>query len=156
MSSYVIRKEEYIKCAGIIAGIKTIKRDFWLYDFKHNRNSTEEDIYDAFVEMYQKNVLSVCKQYGADDVYDAKDYRAAYKESFERARDYARKKIYEASERELLVMVNDFFSCVLYQVEDAAAHDEIIYYQARVISVLVDRLIPHESSWGSIDIEDTV
>ena len=157
MSSYVVRKEEYIKCAGIIAGVKIMySRRFWLYDFKRGRNSTETDIYDTFVEIYKKNVLSVCKQYNADDVYDKKDYRAAYKQSFEKAKAYARKKVFEGRERELLIMVNDFFRCVLYQVEDTAAHDEITFYQARLIAELVDKLIPHESSWGSIDIEEAV
>ena len=43
MSSFVIAKEEYIKAAGLIAGIKDVHRDIWLYDYEYGRNMEADD-----------------------------------------------------------------------------------------------------------------
>ena len=66
MSSFVISKKEYIKAAGIVAGIAEAQRDFWLFDYEAQRNSTPEDYYNRFAECYTMNALSVQEQYGDD------------------------------------------------------------------------------------------
>lgn len=46
MSSFVIEKKEYVKAAGLVAGIAESK-EIWFYSYKVQRNRKAEDYYKA-------------------------------------------------------------------------------------------------------------
>ena len=56
MSSFIIEKREYVKCAGLLFGYEEAKRDNHRWYLDH--------LYDWFVRCYELNVASVNEQYG--------------------------------------------------------------------------------------------
>ena len=86
MSSFVISKSEYIKAAGLIAGLaeassKSHANRFWLYNFKDNRNYTTDDYYKTFCKCFEYNALSVQQQYKDEQPeLDDNEYKDVFKE----------------------------------------------------------------------------
>ena len=67
MSSYVISKRDYIRAAGLLAGIAEFYNrtyyDLWLYDYEHRRNMTTPDYHEQFTRLFELNAESVAWQY---------------------------------------------------------------------------------------------
>lgn len=75
MSSFAIEKREYIKAAGLVAGIVKA-REVWIFNHRTQRNSEPEDFYDEFVRCFEMNAVSVQEQYHEDVPWsDSNEYR---------------------------------------------------------------------------------
>lgn len=112
MSSFVIRKIEYIKAAGLMYGIEETTR------YPHSwflRN-----VYNKFVECYEMNEKSVNEQYGHESGMDSVEY----KETFEQYRIIGRKISYGGKRDELKERMKQFFDSSLYQIENEDMHDK--------------------------------
>ena len=123
MSSYVVPKSEYIKAAGIIAGIVTIKNnarrsDFWVYDYELRRNMQPNDYYIRMAECYDMNAISVQEQYGdSEPERDNNQYLDIFLAYKRKGMDCA---MNPEKLRKAWFVLNDFFRCAEYQTEKYA------------------------------------
>ena len=153
MSSFVISKKEYIKAAGVVAGIAEAKRDFWIYNYEKGRKYTEADYYDTFSEFFTLNALSVQMQYG--DKIAAED-PAEYKKEFKAAVNLGKQLVYAGNKavNDAAVELNDLFRSAIYQTEYEPYMWKMSMFFDRVISEIFESVNPHECrSWGSIEID---
>lgn len=152
MSSFVIAKEEYIKAAGVVAGIAKELRDFWLYNYEKGRKYTEADYYDAFSEFYNLNALSVQMQYGdktpeTDSGTYEKEFNSYMKIGVQIARNGG------DTLKNAALELNDFFRSAIYQTEYEPYMWKMSMFFDRVISQLFEKMFRHEcNSWGSLNI----
>jgi len=153
MSSFVIGKKEYIKAAGVVAGIAEELRDFWLYNYEKGRKYTETDYYDTFSEFFTMNALSVQMQYGdkvaaEDPEKYEKDFRECKKIGVQIARNGGNVL------RDAALELNDFFRSAIYQTEYEPYMWKMSMFFDRVISQLFEKMFRHEcNSWGSLEIK---
>ena len=123
MSSFVIGKSEYIKAAGIIAGIAEASKNahtrrFWLYNYKDNRNYNTEDYYLTFCKCFEYNALSVQEQYkDAQPSLDENEYKTEFKEYMQKGQ---RMYVYPRCEETKKAVMNlkRFFESCVYQTEN--------------------------------------
>lgn len=153
MSSFVISKKEYIKAAGVVAGIAAAIRDFWLFNYEKGRKYTEADYYDTFSEFFTMNALSVQMQYG--DKVAAED-PADYKKDFEKARNLGKQLVYAGNKavNDAAVELNDFFRSCIYQTEYEPYMWKMSMFFDRIISEIFEKVNPHECrSWSELKID---
>ena len=150
MSSFVISKKEYIKAAGIVAGIAEAQRDFWLFDYEAQRNSTPEDYYNRFAECYTMNALSVQEQYGDDKPEaDAEEYKREFAEYRAKGRSFV---MNPEKYRNALKHLREFFSGAEYQTEKEAYFWKMQMYFNRILVALMKYAFPGEvESWGTLE-----
>ena len=154
MSSFTIAKKEYIKAAGLVAGIaETINRgshNFWLYDYESNRNSTAEDYYNHFAKFYEMNAIAVQEQYrDTAPNTDANDYKTEFEEYRQKGQQYAMKSEFKRPMMELRA----FFHSAIYQTEKDAYMWQMQLYFNRILDALIGFAIPWEAeSWGDLAI----
>lgn len=159
MSSYTIDKKEYIKAAGIVAGIaqesdRGHSRDkFWLYDYETQRNSTPEDFYRRFSECFTMNALSVQEQYQDEDPWtDGNEYRAEFSVAIS-----AGKKLYNHGGDDLknaVMELRQFFHSAIYQTEKYAYMFKMQMYFHEIMDQLTPLLWGYEpESWGNLTIK---
>ena len=105
MSSFIIDKKEFVKCAGLVYGAESKKRDPHRYFM--------DRVLKEFIHVYNLNVLSVNEQYNEDTVPE----EGMFTEVFE---EYARKGAHEwfHNRQEFRFNLIQFFSSVLYQIEN--------------------------------------
>lgn len=123
MSSFVIGKVSYVRCAGLVAGVAKAANStgfgdkFWLFNFAKQRNCTKEDYLEKFLEVWKINIESVCKQYktNVDEYADDRDYS----EEFDKYFAYGQR-IYHVKEDmlEAIYSMIQFARSVNYQIED--------------------------------------
>ena len=153
MSSFVIAKSEYIKAAGLLAGIaqatERATHEFWLYDFTMNRNMIGEDYHRVFSDCYEKNALSVAEQY--DDEHRETD-PDEYKSTFIAYMAKGKKLYYEGKVKTIINPLNSFFQSVLYQTEkpEYSWYMELLF--GRIIRALVEfTTSDSQRCWGDLD-----
>lgn len=157
MSSFTIGKREYIKAAGIVAGIAEASgqgngcRQLWLYDYETRRNSTPEDYYRRFAECYTMNALSVAEQYHDREAEtDGNDY----KRDFNAALKTGKKLYFEGGEKlKMAIMeLHHFFGSAIYQTEKYEYMFKMQFFFFQIESQLMRYLYPVEnlSSWGEL------
>lgn len=118
MSSFVVDKKEFVKAAGLMHGFEESKRDKHIYFLNV--------VYDKFIECWRNNIESVCEQYGDDEsIYqDDEDY----KEVFEKYSKLGAKIFMGLNapigRRQFAFSMMQFFSSVLYQVENDDLNDK--------------------------------
>lgn len=154
MSSYVINKAEYIKAAGLLAGIAEASagrtHEFWIYDFAKHRNMISEDYYRVFEDCYEKNDISVMEQYGDKErEADPNDYKSEFEA-------YKRKGVYLWTSNKVYTIIpalNQFFQSALYQTEKEAYSWAMELLFGRIIRELIS--FTNASSelgcWGDLD-----
>lgn len=149
MSSYVISKEDYIKAAGIVAGIAEVK-ELWIFDYQKGRSMTTADYYDKFVEIFEMNAISVQEQYGdKEPEHDNNTYMKTWEKAYRKGKQFA---YYENIEEPTLHLV-DFFSSVVYQIEKPAYMWNVRSFFDRLAVQLFEKAHPHEvESWGSLEL----
>ena len=158
MSSFVIGKEEYIKAAGIVAGIKDIHNDIWMYDYELGRNMTADDYYNKFVECYDMNAISVYEQYKPrhdDEILctDSRDYKATFKAYRAKGKAYA---LRPDALKMAIMELRQFFSSAIYQTEK----ESYMFKMQMFFNSLLVQLMPYLyrvnrddiQSWGSFDV----
>lgn len=153
MSSFVINKAEYIKAAGLLAGIAEGSargvHSLWIYDFTTRRNMIAEDYYRVFADCYEKNDLSVMEQYNDPDrEADPNEYLDEF-EAYKRKGIYlwAHDKIYT-----IIPALNQFFQSALYQTEKPEYNWAMELLFGRIIRALLNLTSPEDSGcWGDLD-----
>lgn len=150
MSSFVIDKKEYIKAAGIVAGVASASRDFWVYDYVEHHNSTAEDFYNRFCDVYRLNALSVQEQYNdPEPEADTNSYKAVFNQYMKYGRQY-----YFKGMKTALIELKDFFRSAIYQIENEEYARKTELYFSRIIDALIDKCFPHECrSWGTLELD---
>lgn len=153
MSSFTIAKKEYIKAAGLVAGIAETKREFWIYDYETHRKSTKEDYKRKFTECYEMNALSVQMQYNdpAPET-DSETYDKEFNEYFKLGQQL----VYNGGNvlRDAALELNDFFRSAIYQTEYEPYMWKMSMFFDRIISELFEQMNPHEcNSWGSLEVK---
>ena len=154
MSSFVIGKEDYVKAAGLLAGIVSVYPDTFIWDHKADKRMEGTGFYDRFIECFEMNAISVYEQYKhhPDEVLytDGKDYT----ETFTAYKAIGKK--YAAHPDTLKMMISEirqFFRSALYQTEKESYSFmmEMLFY--RIIDALTPLLYHYEpKSWGSLDL----
>lgn len=163
MSSYVISKREYIKAAGIVAGIVAVSelpgrngRRVWVYDYTMRRNMTAADYRRQFAACYELNARSVAEQYGDEEPeHDEGDYHAEYSAAFR----YAYKTFCSGYGREIIMTdLRGFFQCALYQTENEEYAAAMRYFfdmvNAEIDRNFFDREDDHKGTWGEIPVPE--
>jgi hypothetical protein len=149
MSSFTINKKEYVKAAGLVAGIAAAEK-LWVYDYEYKRNMTPDDYYTRFVECYEMNETSVAEQYSDKTNFDLCEYKADFNR-YMRIGNHAT--LYPEKLRSIIIALSDFFRSAVYQTENYSYMFRTRAFYDHLISNLFPLLFPHEvDSWGSLEI----
>lgn len=159
MSSYIIDKKEFIKAAGLVAGLAEtlggrVDR-IWIYDYETGRNSTAEDYYRKFVACYKMNALSVIEQYRGDEVGAPANDTNEYKKEFKEYQQYGKSIGYTRENlKEVVLELRQFFHSALYQTENDNFNQQMRYYFQQIIDELIPYALPgyETKSWGGLEI----
>jgi hypothetical protein len=163
MSSFTIAKVDYIKAAGLIAGIAKATTDgwrkFWVYDYREGKNSDTETYYKRFSQCYEMNAASVKEQYHGDEVGALSGDKNSYKKEFDEffkigsgIKCYSPEK-----QRQIIKDIIFFLSSSLYQTENEKYHFMMQHWYNTIIEQLVERVLlsGYESEcWGSFKLTD--
>lgn len=151
MSSFVIDKKEYIKAAGVVAGIAAASRDFWVFNYEKGRNSTTEDYYHMFCNCYHWNAFSVQFQYNDPEPEDdPNNYMDTFNHYCRIGKQYRYKNLKAA-----LIELSDFFRSALYQVEDKDYSQKMELFFSRIIGQIIQVAFTHDhKSWGTLELEE--
>ena len=157
MSSFTISKKEYIKAAGLLAGISEEKKDhFFLYDYKNNCRFTDAGLMEAMTDCFEMNSISVYEQYSPrheDEVLhtDNNDYIDIFKEYKKKGRAAA---IWPETLKKCIFELNQFFQSAIYQTEKEAYEYKMMFLFGRIISALIPCIKGGYEcqSWGELDI----
>ena len=158
MSSFTIAKAEYIKAAGVVAGIADYYsrgiHNFHLWLDDRGRVKEPVQFHDLFSEIYRMNAESVAEQYGDKA---AETDGCKYDEVFTSAMAFGKKALFAGKGRALLLELRDFFRSALYQTEkkEFSIFMELVF--CRIVDQIVDLVNPREvRSWGELDLSAIV
>lgn len=141
MSSFVISKIEYIKCAGLVAGLT-----------RNNKFARGDgEIYDRFSLFYVLNAESVQEQYEEEECEtDNREYR----DEFQKCKNFAMRSRNKAL---LIKGISHFMRSVLYQVEDMEKSEKIardfVFYLGSMLESDVMREVELQW-WGEVNLDD--
>lgn len=116
MSSFVISKENYIKAAGIVAGIAEVT-DMFVFDYQKGRKMTAADFYDKFTQLFEMNALSVQEEWGEEEPEQDNN---TYMPVWNKALQAGKQKAYHGDLLQITLGLIDFFSSIVYQIEKPA------------------------------------
>lgn len=158
MSSFTIAKREYMKAAGVVAGIADYynrgPRSFWIYNYTDGRNCTTEDYKKLFASFYIMNAESVAEQYG--DAEPETD-QGTYEIEFSEATRTATRAIMNGKLKNLMMELRDFFRSALYQTENEESARVMEEAFSRIIDQILDKAFPRETnSWGALDLDSVL
>lgn len=149
MSSFVIGKNEYIKAAGLVAGLAK-GLDLWFFDIAKGKRFDDDTFYTKFVECFEMNALSVQEQYRESSPYtDSNEYRKEFEE-------YKNSGYYMAVSKEgiknAIMELKQFFDGCIYQTEKEA----YMYKMQMLFNDILVKLMPqlHKvecTSWRTLD-----
>lgn len=154
MSSFVIGKREYMKAAGLIAGMMSVFKEMWLYDEQSRGRVNENGLKRMFAECYEMNAESVAEQYGdpMDDYYDDDDYKNDFDDYMIRGVTIA---ISKDGLKEAIAELMMFFRSSMYQTErdDYAEKMQLLY--DRIIVLLTGELLRSvkTDSYGELNVK---
>ena len=155
MSSFVISKKEYIKAAGIVAGIaasyKNGIHEFWFWDYETQRNSTPEDFYRHFAEFHTMNALSVQEQYDDDTAeLDSEEYRDTFSVYMRKGKAAT---MTPAEMKRYFLNLRKFFRSCQYQTEKESYNWKMKMYFNELLNTIVGYVLPGETeSWGTLEL----
>ena len=146
MSSFVISKPEFVKAAGLMYGIESARN--------HSHRYFLENVRKEFVRAYELNVASVNEQYGDDSLTDGLDYDSTFEEYKEKG-----ERIYIASVlsnsngfKWLRPRLMNFFSFVLYQIENEEMHKEVSsFFMTCISNLFKEDTSSVDGWWGEIE-----
>lgn len=163
MSSFVIRKDQFIRAAGFCAGLASEKRygepALWLWDYSRNRCYQPEDFRLAFDWLFRLNALSVQRQYHDDEPETDSN---AYLDEFNHYKKLAQDMylFHPDQLRKAADKLEFFFSGLLYQVEDPDCEAKVkgfVYRLSFALNNMVRRRIYSDETealgtWASFEI----
>lgn len=146
MSSFVIDKVEYIKCAGLLAGL--LAKDRW--------SGCDEEIRNRFSHYYELNAKSVQEQYNDKECQaDGNEYIDQFNQCKSLALEYSRRK--DGKDPMLLIKgIQLFMRSVLYQTENDEASGEMARDFTFNLGCLIDHYVHRELElhwWGEVDLD---
>lgn len=159
MSSYTIAKQDYMKAAGMLAGIAK-ELDLWIWDYETGRNSTPDDYKRRFAECYTMNSLSVMEQYHGDEVGAPSGDTSEYSEDFnaffktgKKLAIYGGKNLLNA-----ILELSHFFGSAIYQTEKEPYFFKMQNYFDHIAAALFEKYHDKYSgykceSWGRFEIQ---
>ena len=162
MSSWVIDRKEYIKCAGFIAGLQKTesrldKSILWLWNYKEMRLYTAEEIKNEFLKVFACNVKSVCDQYnGWREMQllkepESKEEKDLFKKYIAKGRElaYDKEKLLQA-----ILKFSIFISCFDYQTEDREENEKGMAWLERCLFRVTGVLEKLEDNreWGEFNL----
>lgn len=168
MSSWLLSKRNYTRLAGILAGIGRTERNncfsenvFHKWNYNQNRKYETEDFRDEIMSLYELNLVSFCKQYAEKEAEyrDTKEYLSDYMFYLNKGKEAYKSATLGDAEainklESLFLYINDFFSCVNYQIEDEEcsekANNIMNWYCHRFLSLLRE-LKGISTNWGDMD-----
>ena len=164
MSSFTISKQEYIKCAGYVAGIAAGcsigTREFWLYDYKAGKNTDKELFHKRFTQVFQMNAASVKDQYHGDEVgaasEDSNDYMADFNKYYKKG--YTLHMESQDTKIRAIESIRQFFHSALYQTEDEKYNFMMTHWFFRIEDELFECLIGRSyecDNWGTFEAPQT-
>ena len=171
MSSFVINKASYIKCAGLFAALADCKdyyRDpvFRVWNKRTNNTYNAADIRADFERLYAINAAAVAEQYNDDTLAaDSNDYRADFDRIYSEIKSRWNARDSLENRRVLKITfygVIRFFQSVQYQIEgDEYARRALMiinkYYRGLYKAIqIVDNITNEDLSgyWGDFDIDE--
>jgi len=142
MSSFTIDKRDYMRCAGLLAGIaegtERSPYHLWVYDYQTNRNMKAEDYKREFEKLYQMNALSVQEQYhDQDSSMDLETYDADFR-TYQKRGKLAAVGLDKISLKEWINNLNRFFGSAIYQTEKSEYMFQMEFFFGRIIRALLD------------------
>lgn len=161
MSSYIIAKEEYIKAAGVIAGLaETLggrMNRIWIYDYETRRNSTPGDYHRKFSEFYTMNCLSVIEQYRGDEVGAPANDNNDYMDTFKKYQNYGQQIGYTRENlKEVVLELHSFFRSALYQTENDVYNTKMTYFFNQILEQLLPLVLNgyETKSWRALELPE--
>lgn len=154
MSSFVIDKKEYIKAAGISAGLAfTLDREFFVYDYELGRKMKQEDFYNKFCEFYKMNAISVAEQYGDAEIEtDESDQHRLFNEWRVLGEHLAMRSSYKV--QQAVKHLSDFLRSAAYQTEKDAYYFKMTMFFDKLIRQLYEKTTKLDCEcWGDLDKE---
>lgn len=151
MSSFVIKKSEYMKAAGLVSGLAQ-ELKLWLYDYETQRNSTPEDYRRKFEECFTMNCLSVQEQYRENEPWTDSN---AYKAEFEQFQKLGKQLVYNGGESltNAIRELQSFLDSALYQTEKEAYMYKMEMFFNNIICQLYKKASHYEAqSWSQLKI----
>lgn len=157
MSSFTIDKKDYMKCAGLVAGMAK-ELNIWLYDYETRRNSNEDDYKRRFTECYEMNALSVNEQYRGEDVGAKSGDTKSYDKEFKTYYKIGQQIVWTRENIQKTVMeIEIFLSSSIYQTEKEPYMFKMQMFYDRLLVELFKATsnISNDDlkSWGSFEIE---
>lgn len=149
MSSFVINKEDYVKAAGLVAGISAAN-DLWIYSYEYNKKMEQEEFYKKFIECFEMNALSVQEQYRDEEPEtDSNSYTDVFKKCFMKGKTAH---MNYKTEQKIFFDLRHFFKSSLYQTEKESYYFKMKMFYNEIIMEMVKIFENTESeSWGSLD-----
>ena len=156
MSSFIVSKREFIKAAGLMCGYESAKRDShkWFVD----------NVRREFEHAYALNVASVNEQYGDDSMPDEDSYDEVF-ESYRKKGALIYNEGYTSGgaicvkvedvmdKRRFCLLMWNFFTSVLNQIENDAAHRAVAALFFSCLSKLYgDKLCGIDGWWGEVEL----
>lgn len=158
MSSFTIGKAEYIKAAGVIAGIvegtSFGRNEVYIYDYQKSKKMTADDFYNCFVECFEMNALSVYEQYKERHPEDVLDTDTEpYTEEFKEYQKIGRNALLDPEKLcEIIFNLRDFLKSAEYQTEKEAYFFKMKMIFNEILVQLMGLLYPHECEcWGDFN-----
>jgi hypothetical protein len=157
MSSYTISKQDYIKAAGLVAGLAEAL-ELWIYDYEDGNNSTEASYYREFERCYTMNALSVKEQYHGDEVGAPSTDSNDYMKDFEKMQKIGKSAGYTRQGlKELVAELQMFFDSAIYQTEKYEYMFKMEFYFNKILNALYKKTFLYNNreaeSWGHIEID---
>lgn len=159
MSSFLVSKVDFIKCAGFIAGIaesfnRNGHNEFFLWDTVENRITDTELFYKRFVQCFEMNAESVRQQYGdkAKEV-DTNEYKTEFYDYRGRGKGL----IFDTKEKQMQALsdIRFFFRGSIYQVENERYCFLMTHWFDQIMDQLTNLFLYRyyeSSNWGSFEL----
>lgn len=151
MSSFVVNKVNYVRAAGLMYGVEESKRDSNKRFLNHVRKN--------FEHAYALNVFSVNEQYESNRLPDEESYDEEFEAYRKKGQDIWVNKSTASIPNAMpwphfRYMMMNFFSSVMYQIENDYAERTVSAFFYRCINKLFEQEIydvPH--LWAEIDLD---
>lgn len=157
MSSFVISKSDYIKAAGTIAGIADYAKHgphkcVFVCGF-YQRRMEKADFYNAFVECFEMNAMSVYEQYKHHEDEEIWTDGGDYMKEFERYYSFGASLVRDRAKlREIISELHTFLQSAIYQTEFPAYEMKMKFLFNEILVALNGIFVDSDNinSWGSI------